>query len=257
MRLLFSSALFLSFLFLSCNAGPKTTKLTFNGGELLYTDSITEVQAKKLGDFLVNSGFYDGKEKTVQIDKQEDIIHFAMILTDSLAFSDDYHNMGLKFIDELETYVFKGSPVELDYCDKYMKVKKNIKKTDTAKDIPNAKGRIYGSWVCSDITGGNESDPSKTASDLAVLKTNFTFTFNDDSSFESDFVNQEDVHSPIPIKGFYTIVNEKISFHHLSVNGEEKPHEMLFTFLQDNNTFQLVSHTEGVDDVIMTFAKRI
>src|SRR5215204_4935537 len=56
------------------------TKLDFNNGELYYTDKVTETDAKKLGDYLVNSGFFSGKKITVQLDKSGATYQFRMVV---------------------------------------------------------------------------------------------------------------------------------------------------------------------------------
>jgi hypothetical protein len=250
------SLLILSVFFSACTTDKETTRLTFNGGELLYTDSITATQAKALGEYLTKTGFYDGKPKTVQLDKQDGVIHFGMVLNDSFANSQQYQTMGVAFVDELEQNVFKGSTVELDYCDENMKVKKNIKGNDADKKeaVVNAGDAIEGTWICNNITGG-EADAEKQADDLKVLKTNFTFTFNDDLTFKSNFVNQTDVSQPLDMNGNYTIVKDNISFHHLTINGQPAGEKMLFNLAMNDGGFHLISQTDGVKDLIMTFVK--
>ncbi len=56
------------------------TKLDFNGGELYYTDNVTEADAKKLGDYLVKSGFFGGRQVTVQLDKAGATYQFRMVV---------------------------------------------------------------------------------------------------------------------------------------------------------------------------------
>jgi len=56
------------------------TKLDYNGGELYYTKNVTESEAKKLGDYLVKEEFFDGKEKTVQLDKSGSTYQFRMVV---------------------------------------------------------------------------------------------------------------------------------------------------------------------------------
>ena len=41
------------------------TKIEFNGGDLFYTENVTETEAKKLGNYLVEQGFYYGKSKSI------------------------------------------------------------------------------------------------------------------------------------------------------------------------------------------------
>ena len=255
MKLIFIFPIILVMMLISC--GVKTTKLSFNGGELLYTDAITADQAAKLGNYLVQSKFYDGKPKTVQIDKKDGLVHFAMVLNDTLAKSAEYQTMGEAFVDELEQAVFNGQTVALDYCDEYLNVRKTISnpKAATGKTSNNETPTLTGAWVCTDISGGN-TEPQKAAADLAVLKTNFKFNFNgSDQTFKSDFMNGADVSQPLQVEGFYTVVKDKISFHHLKVNNQPAAEEMVFNFGLNDKQMQLISRTEGVKDLVMTFEK--
>jgi hypothetical protein len=65
---------------ISCSAGDK--KLTFNGGDLYYTPQVTEADAKKLGNYLVDDKFFDGTQKTVKLNKSEGTYEFRMVLKD-------------------------------------------------------------------------------------------------------------------------------------------------------------------------------
>jgi DNA-directed RNA polymerase subunit RPC12/RpoP len=49
-------------------------KIMFNGGELYHTSSVSEPEARKLGEYLVKSGFFDGSPKSVQITRSNGTI---------------------------------------------------------------------------------------------------------------------------------------------------------------------------------------
>ncbi len=250
MKQILFSIFILSIFFASCTADEKTTRLSFNGGELLYTDSVTEAQAKELGNYLVETNFYDGRKKTVQLDKVANVFHFAMIPNDSIINSPQYTALAQTLCDNLSQYVFNDAKVEVDFCDDLMHVKKNIKASPD-----NSSEKITGNWICANIIGGEITDAKKQDAELEVLKTNFTFTFNTDQTFKSNFINQDDVSKPLNVQGYYTIVKNKISFHHLTINNKPADEEMLFSILIYNGEFQIISQTPGSKDLIMTFER--
>jgi hypothetical protein len=137
-----------------------------------------------------------------------------------------------------------------------MKVKKNIKGNagDKKETIVNTADAIKGTWICNNITGG-EADAEKRDRDTKILKTNFKFTFNDDMTFTSDFVNQTDVGQPLDMSGNYTIIKDKISFHHLTIDGQPAGEEMLFNLAMNDGEFQLISQSAGIKDLVMSFVK--
>lgn len=254
MKQILFSILILSMFFASCTADEKTTRLSFNGGELLYTDSVTEAQAKDLGDYLVKTNFYDGRKKTVQLDKEANVFHFAMIPNDSIINSPQYTALAQTLCDNLSEYVFNGAKVEVDFCDDLMHVKKNIKAIPDNSSTENT-GKITGNWICVNLTGGETTDTKKQDAELEVLRTNFTFTFNADQTFKSNFINLDAVNKPLTIQGYYTIVKNKISFHHLTINNKPAEEEMLFSIVLYNGEFQLISQSPGSKDLVITFEK--
>jgi hypothetical protein len=64
---------------LGCN--QYGTKLEFNGGELYYTNNVTEAETKKLGEYLVKEGFFDGVRKTVQLDESGATYQFIFLIS--------------------------------------------------------------------------------------------------------------------------------------------------------------------------------
>ncbi len=266
--------LLLSMATISCSvsSSKKTTKLTFDGGELLYTDSVTEAQAKALGNYLVENKFYNGDPKTVQLDKENGIIQFSMVLNDTLANSAEYQTMGAAFVQELEQNVFKGNTVEVNYCDEYMKPKKKIKGDATAMattntgiadatpasetGTPEEFQFIAGYWLCSNITGG-DSDAAKQAHDVEILQTNFDFNMSQDGTFTSHFANQADLENPLPIRGNYAISNRQIDFTGLRINDKPTGQKMSFEInMPIADQLQLISHEPGKKDLVMSFERQ-
>jgi len=97
------------------------TKLEFNGGELYYTTNVTRDEANKLGEYLVKDGFFDGKTKTVQIEKRGKVFQFRMVAKSGAA--EDPHMIAIAKVmaAQLSKNVFDGSPVEFQFCDDRLK----------------------------------------------------------------------------------------------------------------------------------------
>lgn len=94
---------------ISCTAKDK--KLTFNGGDLLYTSQVTEADAKKLGNFLVEDKFFDGTEKTVKLNKSDGTYEFRMVLKERT--TKKYSGVAKKLSEQ----VFNGQKVVVHLCD--------------------------------------------------------------------------------------------------------------------------------------------
>ena len=103
------------------------TKLEYNGGELYYTDNVTETDAKKLGDYLVKSGFFGGKKVTVQLDKSGATYQFRMVVMPEKQNDEPTAVLMKAFAGEISEEVFGGAPVELHICDDSLKTIKVLK----------------------------------------------------------------------------------------------------------------------------------
>ena len=103
------------------------TKLDYNGGELYYTDKVTEADAKKLGDYLVKEEFFDGKPKTVQLNKEGSAYQFRMVVIKEKQ-NDAAAIEGMKDIaKELSANVFNNAPTEVHICDDQLKTLQVVK----------------------------------------------------------------------------------------------------------------------------------
>ena len=103
------------------------TKLEYNGGELYYTDNVSETDAKKLGDYLVKSGFFSGKKLTVQLDKSGATYQFRMVVMPEKQNDETTAAMLKVFAGEISEEVFGGAPVELHICDDSLKTIRILK----------------------------------------------------------------------------------------------------------------------------------
>lgn len=105
-------------LVLGCNY---TQKLEINGGELFYTTNVTKNEAQTLAYYLVEANFFDGKRKSVQLDKPGSTYQFRMVVKPELQNNKSYHKLGKLFAEELSANVFNDEPVEIHICDENFK----------------------------------------------------------------------------------------------------------------------------------------
>jgi hypothetical protein len=103
------------------------TKLDYNNGELYYTDNVTEADAKKLGDYLVKSGFFSGKKITVQLDKSGATYQFRMVVLPEKQNDEATLELMKSFAGEISEEVFNDAPTELHICDDQLKTLKVLK----------------------------------------------------------------------------------------------------------------------------------
>lgn len=103
------------------------TKLDFNGGELYYTDNVTEADANKLGEYLVKSGFFDGRKITVQLDKSGATYQFRMVVVPEKQNDEATMILMKAFAGEISGDVFNDAPTELHICDDQLKTLRVLK----------------------------------------------------------------------------------------------------------------------------------
>lgn len=111
---------------IACNSYGE--KLTFKGTDVYYTESISKDEAEKLGNYLVSSKFADGKEKSVQITKDETSGNFVFrMVTKPEAAKDSTYNFIFKFMAmQLSDSVFNKAKVDFHVCDNTFKTLKVI-----------------------------------------------------------------------------------------------------------------------------------
>jgi hypothetical protein len=110
---------------LACN--QHGTKLEFNGGELYYTDNVTEAEAKKLGEYLVKETFFDGQKKSVQLDKSGSTYQFRMVVKKELQNDDSFTANAKVAATEISENVFNKAPTEVHICDENLKTIRVVK----------------------------------------------------------------------------------------------------------------------------------
>ena len=109
--------------------GGHGTKLTFKSGELYYSSNVTETEAQKLGDFLVEKKYFtDRKKVSVQLDREDDIYQVKLVV------QDDYKNMKKIYplayqvlAGAISKDVFDGKQVQIHLTDNRLNTREVIK----------------------------------------------------------------------------------------------------------------------------------
>jgi hypothetical protein len=102
-------------------------KIMFNGGELYFTSSVSEPEARKLGEYLIKNRFFNGSPKTVQITRSNGTIQFRMVVIKGKETNPQFIQTATQFSKELSHDVFGDELVEIHLCDEYLKTLKVVK----------------------------------------------------------------------------------------------------------------------------------
>ncbi len=112
---------------LAMTVGWYGKKMTYNQSELYYTSSVTEAEAKKLGDYLLKEKFFEGDAKSVQLTKEKDVYEFRAVIKKEYINNAEYEKIFKEFDDLVSKDVFDSKPVEMHLCDQYFTTVKVIK----------------------------------------------------------------------------------------------------------------------------------
>ncbi|EKQ51563.1 MULTISPECIES: hypothetical protein [unclassified Clostridium] len=105
---------------------PKNA-LDYGENHLFYTNNITQLQAKELGDYFNREGYFTSNSKIdVKIDKQNDTYVLSLVAEGDYQNNQNYVGPMRALSKELSQNVFKNSKVRIDLCDDRFKVLKSI-----------------------------------------------------------------------------------------------------------------------------------
>jgi hypothetical protein len=124
--LLFLFIPFVAFFLQSCdNYGDK---LEFGKGELYYKAPVSKELANKLGNFLLESGFFGNENAvSVQLLKENDTYQFRMVVQEGKEKDESLTDVFKLFGSQISEAVLGGAKLEYHLCDKYFKTLKVIK----------------------------------------------------------------------------------------------------------------------------------
>lgn len=139
----FLPVLLMSLIFLGGCGSEYGTKMEFNGGELYHTSSISTEEATRLGEYLVAEEFFDGNEKTVQLDKSGSTYEFRMVVKEGLDQDEDYVANVKYFAAELSEEVFNGDQIDIHLCDEFLSTIRVILAPDFGEKMEFNGGDLY------------------------------------------------------------------------------------------------------------------
>jgi hypothetical protein len=174
--------LLLFFILPSCTNYGK--EKIYDGVELYHTDQVTDAESDRLGNYLVKDGFADGNEKTVQFTKSGNTYQFRMVVKEGIDKDPAYAVIAKFMATMLSAKLFNGQPVELHFCDKYLKTLKVLVADDYGKiasfngvelfhsrDITTAEVNALGDYL---VTSHFADGKSKS---VLLTKTGSTYQF--------------------------------------------------------------------------------
>jgi hypothetical protein len=94
---------------------------------MYYTKNATEADAKKLGDYLVKEGYFDGKPKTVQLDKSGSTYQVRMVIQKESQTDPKILEALKTFAGQISSEVFANVATEIHICDDSLKTVQVIK----------------------------------------------------------------------------------------------------------------------------------
>ena len=116
----FCGVMFLTML-LVVNCTSYGKEKIFNGTQVFYTSNVTESDVNKLGKYLIDSGFADGEQKTVQLNKTGNTYEFRMAVKKGIEQDQEYRNLGKQLAAEISKFCFGGANVDTHFCDEKLK----------------------------------------------------------------------------------------------------------------------------------------
>ena len=94
-------------------------RLEYKGSSLFYTSVVMEAEARKLGDYLLEAGFFQkGNPGTVQITKKDDVYQFRIVVKEGTEKDMEFIKTAGLFAASLSRDVFDKKHVEIHLCDK-------------------------------------------------------------------------------------------------------------------------------------------
>ena len=95
-------------------------ELVFNHGQLFVQSPVTEAEAQKLGNYLVAQKFFEGKEKTVQIQKAGQTYEFRFPVKKGAEQDASCIDCCRELARNLSHNVFCGDNVDVHLCDEQL-----------------------------------------------------------------------------------------------------------------------------------------
>ena len=101
--------------FVGTTAEP--SRLTFNNGELYYSDPVTEQEARRLGEYLVETDFFDGTPSAAALWRTGDTYIFRFCMREGAADDPEYEKQVQGYASRMSRDVFHGAALQVHLCD--------------------------------------------------------------------------------------------------------------------------------------------
>ncbi len=92
-------------------------RLTFNKSDLYYSPPVTREEATRLGNFLVQDGFFAGDQKSARLTREEGVYQFRFMVVEGKQNDPEYVAACREITSHLSRNVFNNAPVEIHLCD--------------------------------------------------------------------------------------------------------------------------------------------
>lgn len=133
----------ISFIAFSCGLLP--TSVTKNGVKIQYTKAVTKDEANKLLIYLDDSGFSDGNQKDLKLDKSGDNYLLKMVIRKDYDLNEKNLELMTDFACEISKDVYGGKLVTLELCSDTWAVKKSLKSENCDQfEMLDKKSRKFG-----------------------------------------------------------------------------------------------------------------
>ncbi len=106
-------------------------EIVVKGGQVRFSKEAGEETARKLGDFLVETGFLDGREKTITIDLIDGVPIFGMVVKEGFEKDESFLKNAAVFAEEMGKSLFKRDTIDFHLCDQYLKTLKVVSTEDS------------------------------------------------------------------------------------------------------------------------------
>ncbi len=96
--------------------------IEYRGNDLYYTSNITEETARKLGDYLLEAGFFQEESQgSSQITEDNGVYQFRIVVKEDVFNDKEFIKNAALFAATISKDVFDGIQVEIHLCDKNFK----------------------------------------------------------------------------------------------------------------------------------------
>ncbi|MBN1150744.1 hypothetical protein JXA84_05945 [candidate division WOR-3 bacterium] len=126
------------------------TKITYeNGSALYYKSPVTEEEAHSIGKYFQEAGWFDKNtnEKTVQVLKIAGIYQVRFPVKQGYDEDSEYIETCRLMAEEISSYVFFGSPVEVHLCDSNLRTLVVVGTEKIEPDSTLSNDALYGLWA--------------------------------------------------------------------------------------------------------------